>query len=97
MTIHGYSLTSVLTPLIILVILLATPQLQVEFVGGRGGGVVEGGDGEDGGVETSSVTDTTHLNTSFHYVNLDISKQINLNPRLFFLLFDRKFNTTEPA
>ena len=85
-----------LTPLIILVILLATPQLQVEFVGGRGGGgVVEGGDGE--GVETSSVADTTHLNTSFHYVDLDISKQINLNPRLFFLLFDRKFNTTEPA
>ena len=97
MTIHGYSLTSVLTPLIILVILLATPQLQVEFVGGRGGGVVEGGDGEDGGVEASSVADTTHLNTSFHYVNLDISKQINLNPRLFFLLLDRKSNTMEPA
>ena len=68
-----------LTPLIILVILLATPQLQVEFVGGRGGGedevvegeagVVEGGGGE--GVETSSEAETTHLNTSFHYVDLD--------------------------
>ena len=64
--------------MITLVSLWATPQLQVEFVGGRGGGedevvegvggVVEGGDGE--GVETSSVADTTHLNTSFHHVDL---------------------------
>ena len=77
MTIHGYSLTSVLTPFIILVILLATPQLQVEFVGGRGGGVVEGGDGE--GVETSSVADTTHLNRYFsiRYFDLDIYIKAN--------------------
>ena len=79
MTIHGYSLTSVLTPLIILVILLATPQLQVEFVGGRGGGdkhqgehqaveVVEGVDGVVEGVETSSVADTTHLNRYFSII-----------------------------
>ena len=61
---------------------MATPQLQVEFVGGRGGGedevvegeagVVEGGGGEGvEGVETSSEAETTHLNTSFHYVDLD--------------------------
>ena len=69
---------------------MATPQLQVEFVGGRGGGdkhqgehqavevvegvvgVVEGGGGEGvEGAETSSEAETTHLNTSFHYVDLD--------------------------
>ena len=94
--------------MITLVSLWATPQLQVEFVGGRGGaedevvegdaGVVEGGGGEGvEGAETSSEAETTHLNTSFHYVDLDIKANLtNLNPRLFFLLFDRKSNTMEP-
>ena len=65
--------------MITLVSLWATPQLQVEFVGGRGGGedevvegeagVVEGGDGEGvEGVETSSVADTTHLNRYFFII-----------------------------
>ena len=61
LTIHGYSLTSVTTPLTILVCCLwATPQLHVELVEVV---LVEGCEV----VETSSEADTTHLDKNNKY------------------------------